>query len=108
MGSKEALIVYNNCMINTKLMDTSICGYIGRVKFIVNLCCYNGPYLLITYPLREDGMQGQGNDILTNNSKGKFSTTPFPFSSPSYPTFFTYMRKQNILPNILKGFHDFL
>ena len=56
MGSKEALLVYNNCMINTKLMDTSIRGYIGMVKFFVNLGCYNGPYFLITYPLREDVM----------------------------------------------------
>ena len=45
--------------------------------------------------------QGQWNDILTNNSKGKFSHNPIPFSFPSLPPLFTYMTKQTISPDTL-------
>ena len=46
-------------------------------------------------------MQGQGNDILTNNSKAKFPHNPLPLFLRFLPT---PLHLKNILRNVLKGF----
>ena len=40
--------------------------------------------------------------------KGNFPTNTFPFSSPSYPPLFNYIKKKNILPPYFKRCRDYL
>ena len=69
-----------------------------RLKFVVQ-------FKVCTLNLRIN--QSKFPKVVKERNKKNFPTTLFPFSSPSYPPLFTYMRKQNMLPNTLKVFVSF-
>ena len=94
-------------MIITLLYNTNHWHYSELIMVYTSFGCL--PNCFLSFKSLLDQMQGKGNDILKNNSKGKFPHNPFPLFLPllTHPSSVTH-KKQDILPPYFKRFRDFL